>query len=126
MLEMLAGWELEVRQDRNWLFVKIRDPEQDTADTPPLADRLWKLLREHLASRLVLELDEVEVLSRDVLRQLFLLRERLKKEGGTMRLCGLSPDNQQVLHSCGLDDIFPQYENREEAVLGRYRHWQPN
>ena len=118
MLETLAGWELDVDRGPNWLFVKIRGPEQHTSDAPPLADRLWVLLQDHLANRVVLELDEIGILSSHLLGQLSLLRQRICEAGGTMRLCGLSPHNHDVLHFCRLDEQFPHYENREEAVLG--------
>jgi len=53
--------------------------------------------------------------------QLVLLQRRLLKRGGAMRLCGLSDDCAQVIHFCRLDSALPQYDSREDAVLGR-RH----
>jgi hypothetical protein len=41
-----------------------------------------------------------------------------------MRISGLSEPNQEVLRICQLDSRFPQYPNREDAVMG-YRPTQP-
>ena len=118
MLETLSGWELDIDQGAGWLFVKIRCPKQDPWEPPPLADRLWRLLQEHLVERLVLQLDEIEILSSRLIGQLILLYKRISSRGGVMRLCGLSPGNREVLRLCRLDERFACYRNREEAVLG--------
>ena len=67
----------------------------------------------------MLELDEVELLHSYLVGQLVLLHKRISTHGGVMRVCGLSPGNQQVLHLCRLEGRFPHYEDREHAVLGQ-------
>ena len=42
-----------------------------------------------------------------------------QKHGGVLRLSGVSDDNQQLLRSCRLDGLFPQFRSRSQAVLGR-------
>lgn len=118
MLEMLAGWEVDVERGPNWLFVKLKAPEEGACKAPPLAERLELLLREHLVNRIVLELGEVGPLNRHILAQFVLLKKRIRKDGGLIRLCGLSPSNQETLCRCRLDRLFPNYQNREEAVMG--------
>ena len=118
MLETLSGWELDVERGPDWLFVKIRDPKQDVWESPPLAERLVALLQEHLVHRLILQLDEVGRMGSSFIGQLVLLHKRIVTHGGLMRLCGLSPSNQEVLHLCRLDERFACYRNREEAVMG--------
>ncbi len=118
MLETLSGWELDVDQGSGWLFVKIRCPRQDRWEPPPLADGVWRLLQQRVLLRLVLQLDEIEVLSSRLLGQLILLYKRISSRGGVMRLCGLSPGNREVLRLCRLDERFVCYRNRDEAVLG--------
>lgn len=120
VLETLSGWELDVDRGPGWLFVKIRCPNQDPWDPPPLADRLWRMLQEHFVDRVVLQLDEIEILSSRLLGQLVMLYKRIGSNGGVMRLCGLSPENREVLRVCRLDERFACYRNREEAVLGGY------
>jgi len=83
-----------------------------------LADQLWTLLNKHFVYRLVLEMDQVRLLSSSMMGQLVMLQKRVLQHGGALRLCGLSPQCQQALHLCRLDQVMPNYRNREDAVLG--------
>ena len=118
MLALAPGWEMDVDRGPGWLLVKLRSPDPDACDAPPLADELWSLLSRHFVYRLALELDEVELLHSHLLGQLVLLDKRVRERGGMMRLCGLSSFNQRVLRLHGLDVRFPLYDDREEAVMG--------
>lgn len=120
MIEIAPGWELDVDRGPDWLFVKLRNPDQNGTHSPMLAEALWTLLKQHVTDRLVLELDQVAVLYTYLIGQLVLLHKRLSVSGGAMRLCGLSPHNQEVLRFCRLDDRFPAYGTREDAVMGRH------
>jgi anti-anti-sigma factor len=111
-------WELDVECTPDWLFVRVRRPPTDADDAPPLAERIWAMLEEHGTRRLVLELGQLDVLRSYLVGQFVLLHKRILIEGGMMRLCGLSASNQQVLRLARLDDRFPQYHTREEAVMG--------
>ena len=112
------GWELELDRGPDWLLVRLKSPEADASDTPPLAAELWSLLERHFVYRLVLELDEISLLQSYLLGQLVVLDKRVREHGGLMRLCGLSSFNQQVLRSHGLDVRFPTYGDVVEAVMG--------
>ena len=118
MLQIAPGWNLQVDRGPNWLLVRVIHANEDTWETPPLADRVWSLMQQHLAHRLVLELDQVKMLHSRLLGQLIKLYRKIHECGGLMRLSGLSPYNQEVLHQCRLDDRFHPYHDREEAVLG--------
>lgn len=119
MLTIAPGCELDVERGPDWLLVRVRNLDQPEVETPPLAERLWCLLRQHFTYRLVLELDEVEVLNSYLIGQLIQLFRRIEEHDGVLRLCGLSAYNRQVLHTCRLDDRLPAYGDREEAVMGR-------
>jgi anti-anti-sigma factor len=97
-------------------LVKISSGTDAEAE-PPLADILWELMRQHFTHRLVLELDQVEVLNSFVIGELVQLSRRVSEYDGVMRLCGLSKENLRVLRSCQLDDRFLPYRNRREAVM---------
>ena len=89
------------------------------ADNPPLlADEVWDLAQRHFIYRIVLELDEVNVLDSHLIGQLLRLYKHLQEHDGLLRLCGLSPYNRHVLCGCALEDRFPSYDTRHEAVLG--------
>ncbi len=119
-LQIAPGWELDVDRGPEWLFVRIRKPSQDASDTPQVAEQVWTLLQQHSICRLVLEMEQIEILRTYLIGQLVLLHKRISVCGGTMRLCGLSSQNQQVLRLCRLNDRFLPYSNREEAVMGRH------
>ena len=118
MLAIAPGWELAVERGPDWLIVTIngRDPDRD--DSPPLADRIWSLMEQHMTHRLVLELQSIPVLTSHLIGQLIDLYRRIREQDGVMRLCGLSAYNRRVLHTCHLDDRLPSYDDLHEAVLG--------
>lgn len=119
MLALAPGWELAVERGPDWLFVRVANPDGDASDAPELADCIWSLLQQHLSHRLVLEMDAIDVLRSSLIGQLLKLHRRVSEQGGVMRLCGLSPPNRRVLKTCRLDDRFPVYDGRMDAVLAR-------
>ena len=117
---------MDIERGPNWLLVRLRGSVEEASDTePPLADRLWSLLRHHLISRLVLELDQMGVLDDGLIQELVELHQRISANGGVMRLSGLSSLNEKLLQSRGLDGRLPSYRNRLDAVFGSYRPRQP-
>jgi anti-anti-sigma factor len=118
MLATAPCCELDVERGPDWLFVRVRNLDLEESDSPLLADRLWRLMQQHFTHRLVLELNEVEVLDSFLIGQLIELYRRIEEHDGVMRLCGLSAHNRQVLHACRLDDRLLPYCDRQEAVMG--------
>jgi anti-anti-sigma factor len=118
MLQIAPGWSLDVERGPDWLLVKLHCDPEHLDDDPPLAERIWDLLTQHMTHRLVLECNEIDHLHSSLIGQLVLLHKRLTTQDGVMRLCGLSPENMMVLRACRLEDRFPAYESRDEAVLG--------
>jgi anti-anti-sigma factor len=119
MLSVAPGCELDVERGPDWLLVRVRNLGQIDSGSPPLSDCLWRLLEQYFIYRLVLELDEVEVLDSALIEQLIQLYQRIKEHDGVLRLCGLSARNRRVLHTCRLDERLLPYEDRVEAVMGR-------
>jgi anti-anti-sigma factor len=118
MLAISPGWQLEVERGPDCLLVRVMCPGDATAEAPPLAEHLWSLLEQHFVYRLVLDMDQIELLHSYLLGQLVLLDRRVRDHGGMMRLCGLSRYNQEVLHLHGLSTRFPAYCDCHEAVMG--------
>ncbi len=118
MQAIAPGWGLKVDRGPDGLWVKVEQPHPDCLDDPPLAEEIWSLLERHFVYRLVLELDELDLLTSCLLGQLVVLHKRIREHGGMLRLAGLSPQNQEVLRVHGLDRRFPIYGTREEAVMG--------
>jgi anti-anti-sigma regulatory factor len=120
-----CDWELHVERGPNWLLAKVGNPPGRPWVIVPLADTLRLLMEKHFTYRLVLELEEIELLTSDLIGQLVLLEKWIHARQGVMRLCGLSPHNREILESCRLDGCFPAYGDRLEAVWGRHRPIQP-
>jgi anti-anti-sigma factor len=118
MFAAAADCQLEVERGPEWLLVRVRQLERPLAGSAPLAEQLWGLLQQHFTYRLVLELDQIPVLDSQLIGQLILLSKRLEDRDGVLRLCGLTPYNRRVLHQCALEDRFPAFDSRHEAVLG--------
>ncbi len=118
MLAIAPGCELDVERGPEWLLVRVRNLDLTDSEATPLAERLWSLLQQHFTYRLVLELDDVRVVSSVLIGQLLELYKRIEEHEGLMRVCGLSPRNQQVLHACHVDECLLPYTDRHDAVMG--------
>ncbi|HBO43452.1 MAG TPA: hypothetical protein DD670_05885 [Planctomycetaceae bacterium] len=117
MLVTTKGCDLDLSRGPDWLFVRLKNLDPDCPEADALADRIWSLLENHLTYRLVLELDDIEVLRSILIAQLIKLRRRILEHEGVIRLSGLSPDNREVLETCHLEDRLPSYHDRVEAVM---------
>jgi anti-anti-sigma factor len=111
------GLELEVDRGPNWLIVKLRSSEP-IDEAPHIAEELWSIASRHFIYRLVLELEELESMPSGFLSQLVLLQQRLAQCDGALRICGLSPDCEEMLRLYELDSALPNHATREEAVMG--------
>jgi anti-anti-sigma factor len=119
MLATALGYELDVERGPDSLLVRVTEVDPDVADTSDFAGHIWGLLQQHFTYRLVLELDEVGPLTSHFVGQLTRLYEQVERHEGLMRLCGLSSENREILHACGLEGRLVLYHDREEAVMGR-------
>jgi anti-anti-sigma factor len=125
MLAIAPGCELDVERGPDWLLVRVANLDLAEPDAPPLAERIWRLLQQHFTYRLVLELDQVCLLTSRLIAQLVQLHRRIEQRSGVMRLCGLSEENREVLHTCRLDDRLTAFQDRQAAVMGRELPRQP-
>lgn len=121
----LHGWGVGVERGPGWVFVSLEPPRETSsglahpeADAPPLAEDLWEVLHQHMADRLVLQMEHVQFLSSYLIGQLVLLHKRIHNAGGIVRLCGLTPANEEVLHISGLHTRFPHYDSLDDAIRG--------
>jgi anti-anti-sigma factor len=120
-----CGWDFEVERGPDWLFVRPRRLGATAADAMDFAEQVWALLEQHLTHRLVLELGDIELLDSHLVGQLIWLYKRIHTHDGMMRVCELSETNEDVLRTCRLEGHFPQYRNREDAVMGHSHPRQP-
>ena len=119
-VSLARGWDLEVDRGPDCLFVRPRPLETGAVASAALGEQIWALLEQSLIHRLVLELDEVGPVESGLSGQLTWLHNQVHGHDGLMRICGLSPGNQELLRQCSLSDHFPCYRDREEAVMGHH------
>jgi len=122
MVQVSSGWKLDVERGPDWLFVRLHASPGVDLESEPLAEQLWSLLEQHFIHRLVVELDDVPALRSSLIGQLVLLYKRIHLKGGMLRICGLTEQQRQVLRTTRLDDRFPCYNTREEALMGAFSH----
>src|SRR5437867_4264623 len=104
-----SSWQLQLDRGPNCLLVRLCPELGHGFDESELSERLADLLNQHFTNRLVLEMDQVDLLNSLLLGQLADLSNRVRAQGGMIRLCGLSPFNQSVLHTVRLDRRLPHY-----------------
>jgi anti-anti-sigma factor len=92
--------------------------EVTLSEVASLAEDIWAILDKHLTYRVVLDMDDVTQLTSGVLGQLVALQARVDAHGGMVRVCGLSPSNENVLDVTQLRSHIPCYSTRGEAVHG--------
>jgi anti-anti-sigma factor len=119
MSQIAPGWQVEIAEVAGWVVVKVANPQPEPLDAPPLAEQVRAALDARHNQRLLLDLSEVPLLYSHLVGQLVLLQKRVTVLGGEMRVCGLSPGNRQVLHLCRLDERFPDYRTRDDALAAR-------
>jgi len=124
LLELAPEWTTDIDRGPDWLFVRLLPPHHGDTGEIALAEMIWQKLEQSFCYRLVLELDEVTFLRSWMVGELVRLHKRVTTHGGMLRLCGLSSTSEAVLRICRLDDRFPAYRNRTDAVMG-YRPPQP-
>lgn len=118
MMDVVPGWSLDVDRGPDWIFVRLHDNSSEFG-AEGMAECLWELLEQQFAHRIVLELDDVQHLSSPLIGELVRLSKRVYSHDGMLRICGLSPENFQILRLMRLDGCFPNYDNRTEAVMGQ-------
>ncbi|HEX7447161.1 MAG TPA: STAS domain-containing protein [Pirellulales bacterium] len=91
---------------------------EDCIDDASLADGIWSVIEQHFTYRVVVECDQLGRFTSAMIAQLLTLNRRIRGHGGTLRLCGLSDDNQETLRQCRIDGFFPRFSDRSQAVLG--------
>ena len=119
VVDAVPGWELDIDRGPDWLFVRLRPPQQGSLVEVDLAGTIWRMMEQSFTHRAVLEMDDVALLRSWLIGELVKLHKRVAADGGLLRLSGLSNNNQEVLRISRLDDRFPQYDSRSSAVMGR-------
>jgi anti-anti-sigma factor len=118
LVELEPGWTLEMDRGPDWLFIRPVPPSGAESAEVELAEVIWDRMQQQFVHRVVLDMDNITLLRSWLIGQLVMLHKRVVTSGGMVRLCGMSDGNQQVLRMVRLDDRFPQYGTRGDAIMG--------
>lgn len=112
-----AGVALEVERGPDWLFVRVAGgPTGGSAD---LTASVWETIREHGASRVVLELDHIDMIDEALGGVIGELGTRVRDAGGLIRICGLTEPKLTRLRRVAAAASVPHFDTRGDAVGGR-------
>lgn len=116
-----TGWTTRVERGPDWLFVRLECAAGESGGVPGgrLADGIWRLLEEHRARRLVLELDNVPAVDDRLVDVIADLGVRLDRDGGLLRVCGLSAENIERLRAAAPTRQVAHFPSRSEALVSR-------
>jgi len=124
-IPLARGWDLQVERGPEWLFVRPHRVDRTAEDSPAIAEHVWAILEQSFGNRLVLEMGDFDCLDSHLVGELLWLYRKLHARDGMMRICGLSSENQALLKEFRLEERFPPYRNREDAVMNGSRPSQP-
>lgn len=110
--------DLRVERGPDWLFIRL---DGEAAGGRSFADAVWGVLRENLTNRVVLELESVEAIDDRLVSEISRLGQRVRADGGLIRICGLSDENLSRLRASPAAPEVPHFKSRTDAVLAASR-----
>jgi len=118
MIDLHLGWKLHVDRSPDWIFCRLTADQPHLGGEPLLAQAIVDEAKAAGVSRAIFEIDDSVMLVSYLVGQVVSLHKRFLIEGGVFRICGFSTLNYDVLRTLHLADRFPNYRDREAAVLG--------
>ena len=103
------------RQNVGKTMVFVVEGQVDMHTSPDLRRHLRESLTDR-AGRIVVDLSKVTFIDSSGLATLIEALQAVRKYGGGLRLCGLSPNVRNLFRLSNLTSIFDLRESREEAV----------
>jgi anti-sigma B factor antagonist len=88
----------------------------DSASIEQLGEELIALVTVDKRNMLLLNFENVEFLSSAALNKLISLRNKIKPTGGTLKLCNLHKDIEQVFKITKLDKLIEILPNEEKGL----------
>lgn len=97
--------------------VKVVDIEgRLNTSTSPEADAFFKELIADGATKILINLEEMDYTSSTGLRVVLSTGKQLAKINGQMAICGLNPTVKEVFDMAGFSAMFDVYETEEDAL----------
>jgi anti-anti-sigma factor len=114
---MAAEQLFQVSADQSVQLMHFRLPAiMDTMEIDSLIEDVLKAVDVEADGRWVLDMTEVAYMGSSVLGLMVNLRERIRRGGGRLVLCGLSPTLMKIFQTCCLERLFSIHKTQSEAV----------
>lgn len=107
-----------VERGPSYLLVKFKSAAARVSNESPLAMVLWSVLEQHFTYQLVLDMEGTACLDEVAVGQLMMLAQWIVAHRGTIRLCGLSAYDRDVLEQFGVEINLPVYADVGSAIFG--------
>jgi anti-anti-sigma factor len=88
----------------------------DTHSSPEAQDRLTALI-DGGATKIVVDFSECDYISSVGFRVLLVTAKQLQRDGGTLRLCGITGNVKEVFDISGFGVVFEIFENEAAALV---------
>jgi len=100
------------------LLLTVTVPQVDDSNADRLSEDMERAAAAIAEPRVVLNLEQVEYLSSAALGIFIAYRQKLDREGGKLRLCGLQPNISQVFRLTKLNRAFDIQPDLASALEG--------
>jgi anti-sigma B factor antagonist len=94
----------------------VLPPTIDTMEIDDLIEAVLDELASRGEQRWVVDLSRAEYLGSSMLGLFVNMRERIRQAGGTLVLCGMSPQLLQIFKTCCLERLFTIAKSRADAL----------
>jgi anti-anti-sigma factor len=91
-------------------------PMLDSMEVDGLIDSVLKQLDSATGKRWIVDLSRTEYLGSSMLGMFVNMREKIRRSGGLLVLCGMSPALTQIFRTCCLERLFTIAKSRADAV----------
>ena len=81
-----------------------------------VGSQISELIQNAGATDLIIDLSLVVIVCSSMLGKLITLNKKIKSSGGTLRLCGVSPQLYEVFAITKLNNLFAIHDNRQQAL----------
>lgn len=103
---------MEINRIDDWIVVRLSAADEQIE----LANAVWTALEQASIYRVILKLDQLNVLRSRLVGDLVRIYKLVQEKQGAIRLCGLSDSNQMVLRMNRLDGRLPHYPDLQAAM----------
>jgi len=107
----------QVHQAETARVIEFHLPDSmDPLEFDPLNESILSLLDGDAGAKWIVDLSRVSYMGSAMLGLMVNLRHRIKRAGGRLVLCGLSPRLLEIFRTCCMERLFTITANRPQAL----------